>query len=197
MVYGRYTGSDEAVLDMRITIRDLDNAFIEQFAQRSQGTSVEIICADIFSAPAAAIVSPANSFGNMGGGIDYAYKKRWPGIEELLQTEIRKNHSEILVGQAIAIETGDSNFPFLISAPTMRFPRAIQNYDDVYLATLAALRKAHSLKAESIVMPGMGTLTGRVPYDIAAKMMLDAVSDYRLSSEDLFDRNLRRYYQNL
>jgi O-acetyl-ADP-ribose deacetylase (regulator of RNase III) len=68
------------------------------------------------------IVSPANSFGYMRGGIDGFYTKKFgPGVEKDVQDLIKSEHDgEMLVGKAEIVETGDKNIPFCISAPTMR-----------------------------------------------------------------------------
>src|SRR5262249_22743699 len=71
-----------------------------------------------------AVVSPANSYGFMDGGIDALYIDYF-GTE--IQTRVRRqildhHHGELLVGHADVIETGDEKIPFLIAAPTMRVP---------------------------------------------------------------------------
>lgn len=128
---------------------------------------------------ATVIVSPANSFGFMDGGIDLVYTQRFGDIQSEVQRRIVNDFDgELLVGQALAVETRDENWPFLISAPTMRVPAKILDYTDVYLATRAAVRCARSLGGvSSILFPGMGTGVGGVHPDIAAKQMLSAIDE--------------------
>src|SRR5260370_6767409 len=71
-----------------------------------------------------AVVSPANSYGFMDGGIDAIYIGYF-GSD--VQTRLRRqildhHHGELIVGQADVIETGHERIPFLIAAPTMRVP---------------------------------------------------------------------------
>lgn len=70
------------------------------------------------------IVSPANSFGFMDGGIDYWYSVffGWH-LQDQVQASIRTHHQgELLVGQAFSVATNHKQFPWLICAPTMRLP---------------------------------------------------------------------------
>src|SRR5580765_6781019 len=68
-----------------------------------------------------ALVSPANSFGFMDGGIDLLYSHRFGlEVQDRLQEQIRtRHHGEFLVGAAELVETGDPGIPFVIAAPTM------------------------------------------------------------------------------
>ena len=92
---------------------------------------------DIFAKPCQAIVSPANSFGFMDGGIDGVYTARFgkENTTDTVQREIMKlPHQELLVGQALHVFTFDAEFPVMISAPTMRVPMRIHDPIDVYLS---------------------------------------------------------------
>src|SRR5437868_2455500 len=112
--------------------------------------SVEASCGDIFDVQADAIVSPANSFGFMDGGIDLAYSRRfgWE-LQARLQALLREEYDgELLVGQAVLLETHDDTIPYLISAPTMRVPMNVAGTVNAYLAFRAVLRvvNAHNRK---------------------------------------------------
>lgn len=144
----------------------------------------------IFNHPADALVSPANSFGYMNGGIDFAISKNlgWH-IEKDLQKIIREKYfGELLVGQAEILPTGHADFPYLISAPTMRTPMTIKFAPNVYQAMRAILILAFhgrfpdgtavSDTVKSIAMPGLGTGVGQVPPLVAARSM-------RLAWEDI------------
>src|ERR1041385_8215760 len=74
----------------------------------------------IFDEPCDAVVSPANSFGFMDGGIDALYTDRF-GIEvqrELRRLILGRHHGELVVGTAEIVETADPRMPYLIAAPT-------------------------------------------------------------------------------
>lgn len=127
---------------------------------------------DIFSSPVDAMVSPANSFGWMDGGIDAAYVRKFGDIvEQRVQREIAKHpFAELLVGQSVVVPTGDDDFPYLIAAPTMRMPRPT-TAENVFLAARSAFSLALRLEYKSIACPGLGTLSGRVPPKDAAEAM--------------------------
>src|SRR4051812_16852286 len=91
----------------------------EQFADCPE---VEPIAGDYFQRPADALVSPANSFGIMDGGLDLAIRDRLGfGVQAKVQEVIvDRHHGELPVGCAEAVETGDPHWRYLIAAPTMR-----------------------------------------------------------------------------
>lgn len=139
--------------------------------------------ASIFDTPCDALVSPANSFGFMNGGIDFSISKNlgWH-IEKSVQQKIREEFfGELLVGQALIVETNHADFPYLISAPTMRTPMTIHRSPNVYWAMKAILTlwKYGKLddgtpifeKVNSIAIPGLGTGVGQVAPLICARQM--------------------------
>ena len=125
----------------------------------------------------------------MNGGIDFAISKNlgWH-IEKKLQKIIREKHfGELLIGNAEIVETDHADFPYLISAPTMRTPMTITRTPNVYLAMRAILLlvKEKSFadgtpihqKVNSLVIPGLGTGVGQVPPLVAARQMRIAWED--------------------
>lgn len=135
----------------------------------------------IFDNPVDALVSPANSFGFMDGGIDYTYSMRfgWE-LEAALQDKIQREfNGELLVGQATMIATpGDPQFPLLIAAPTMRVPMRLPDTTiNPYLAARAALRCAKEEGIRSIAFPGLGTGVGDVDPRLCAKQVAEAIEE--------------------
>lgn len=134
---------------------------------------------DIFGMQADAIISPANCFGFMDGGIDLAYSRRfgWQ-LQERLQQLLREEYEgELPIGMAVLLGTGDPEMPYLISAPTMRAPANVSNTLNAYLAFRAALRviQKHNIlfpgAIKSVLCPGLATATGEMPAEICAKQM--------------------------
>ena len=125
------------------------------------------------------MVSAANSFGLMDGGVDLAIIRFFGGsLEQRVQKHILKKYlGEQPIGTSFIIETGHEKHPFLAHTPTMRIPMTIALTDNVYVAMWAMLLAVyrHNLsedrKIRSIACPGLGTATGRVPYDEAARQM--------------------------
>src|SRR5215831_14903577 len=83
----------------------------------------------ILDASCDAVVSPANSFCFMDGGIDALYIQRfgWQVQDRLRRKILEQHHGELIVGNAEIVETGDAGIPFLIAAPTMRVPMVLES----------------------------------------------------------------------
>lgn len=167
---------------MAITIhlRDLDIRLVSAWRRYFDGfAEVEPSAGDIFGIRADAIISPANSFGFMDGGIDFVYSDRlgWHVQKRLQEVLHRDFDGELPVGLAVMIPTDHEEYPYLISAPTMRAPEDVSKTLNTYLAFRAALRvvvKANKEKPGligSVLCPGLGTATGQMPPDICAKQM--------------------------
>jgi len=135
---------------------------------------------DILSQRADAILSPANSFGFMDGGIDliYSHYFGWE-LQDRLQETLRREHAgELVVGSAVVVPTHHSNIPFLVSAPTMRVPGDIADTVNVYLAFRAALLAVRSSAGiRSLLSPALGTGVGSMPIERAARQMYAAYSE--------------------
>lgn len=138
---------------MKIILCDRNSAVVD--AWRAFGLDAE--CGSIFDHPADAIVSPANSFGFMDGGIDLAYSERFGwGVQEEVQSLIQREFDgELLIGQALSVKTGAPDFPTLISAPTMRIAMIIPDPNHIRMATKAAIKEALRIGAKSVAIPGM------------------------------------------
>jgi O-acetyl-ADP-ribose deacetylase (regulator of RNase III) len=72
----------------------------------------------IFELNCDAVVSPANSFGFMDGGVDMLYSSHFGWhVQERLQKRIReRHHGELVVGAAEIVETDSPAIPYLIAA---------------------------------------------------------------------------------
>ena len=121
-----------------------------------------------------AIVSPANSYGFMDGGIDRQYVNFFgESIEQKLQNAIaRREEGYLPIGAAEIIKTCHSRIPYLIAAPTMITPEAV-SAENCFYATIAILTIAfkHQDTITKIYCPGLGTGIGKVSPQIAAKEM--------------------------
>lgn len=145
---------------------------------------VIVYCGDFFSLPTDCVVSPANSFGFMDGGLDYAITlKLGTIVQERLQEVIQEKHmGELLVGQAELIKTSNNEIPYCISAPTMRVPLLLTNTVNVYLASKAIfniLKNNAEAEAqiETVTISGLGTGVGEVSFRTCAKQMKQAYDD--------------------
>lgn len=152
---------------------------------------VSIIHGDILQTECDAIVSPANSFGFMDGGLDLHISETlgWH-IEENLQKRIAQlDERELIIGKSLTIETGNAKIPYLISAPTMRVPMSfnIATSVNAYLAMkaiLIACLKNENIK--TVAIPGLCTGCGRMPFHIASNQMF-------LAYDEIINRNHKEY----
>lgn len=173
----------------RITLLDLEPAMVTAWQHAFSDVScAEAHRADYFDVPADAMVSPANSFGIMDGGLDLAIRyELGHDIETRVQAEIQRTfHGELPVGTATIVETGNPKWPHLIVAPTMRMPMDVSNTLNAYLAFRAILNvvKQHNAahqknKIESFVCPGLATGVGHMSPQKSAHQM-------RLALDNLF-----------
>lgn len=166
-----------------VSLRAIDPGLVSAWKLAFEGISgVDIREGDILSWQADAIVSPANSFGYMDGGIDAAYRERFGmQVEMRLQERIRAHYDgELPVGLATVVETGDASVHFLIAAPTMRVPENVSRTANAYLAFRAALLavRAHNAaggrQIRSVLSPGMATGVGGMSHARAARQMAAA-----------------------
>jgi O-acetyl-ADP-ribose deacetylase (regulator of RNase III) len=132
------------------------------------------------------MVSAANSFGLMDGGVDAAITQFFGyELQERVQIRILDEFlGEQPVGTSIIVETNHPKHPFIAHTPTMRVPMDIAHTDNVYLAMWAMLLavRQHNLKSEKqigiVACPGLGTATGHVPYKQAARQMALAYENF-------------------
>lgn len=169
-----------AATSLVVRLRDRNAPVVEAWRRHfGEQPSVEIGFGDIFEVTADAIVSPANSFGYMDGGIDAAYLARFgDGLQSRLQKHLREHHhGELAVGEAVVVATYALDIPWLVSAPTMRVPSPVPKTLNAYLAFRAALRAVleHNRTAESpirsILCPGLATAIGAMPAERCARQM--------------------------
>ena len=132
------------------------------------------------------MVSAANSFGLMDGGVDLAIIRFFgKTLEQRVQEHILEKYlGEQPIGTSFIIETYHEKHPFVAHTPTMRLPMPIALTDNVYVAMWAMLLAVYqhnltdALKIQTIACPGLGTATGQVPYDEAARQMAAAYRNF-------------------
>jgi O-acetyl-ADP-ribose deacetylase (regulator of RNase III) len=145
-----------------------------------------------------AVISPANSYGFMDGGIDGLYLDYFGReIQARVRRQIYDHHrGELVVGNADIVETGDPKIPFLIIAPTMRVPMVLYDSVNPYLAARAIFLLVSSGiflsgtyqgkkiegKVQTIAIPGLGTGVGKVGYNTCAHQVRQAIGDILLGN---------------
>src|SRR6202012_4403586 len=126
-----------------------------------------------------AILSPANSFGDMGGGIDKAIDDFHQGAaQRAVRTAIADRcYGELPVGLALIVEMSSQRLPYIIAAPTMRIPGRVDRSLNAYLSMRAALVAVLRHNAighrpiRRLAAPGLCTGVGGMPAAESADQM--------------------------
>lgn len=164
----------------RLSVGDLSGAVADRLAHHFRGVdAVEVVRGDLLNLDCQAIVSPANSFGDMGGGIDKAIDDFHAGeAQRRVTAAIREQFlGELPVGVALVVEVPARRFPFVVAAPTMRIPGSVEGTINAYLAMRAALVAVARHNAlggtpiRTLAVPGLGTGVGGLDPDDAAGQM--------------------------
>ena len=132
---------------------------------------VHFLVGDITKLEVDAIVNPANSEGEMGGGVAATIKKS--GGKKIEKEAMAL--APIPLGNAVVTSAGKLKCEYLIHAPTMMVPFQRTSAEKIFSAVTAALQVSTELSIGKLAIPGMGTGTGRVPIDEATKAIADAI----------------------
>ncbi len=121
----------------------------------------------------AGIVSPANSFGLMSGGLDKALRDYFGKV---LQDAVRERImnewcGEQTVGTCMAVDIPGFPGKKLLHTPTMRTPSKIKDDLIVYSCMRSALMESIKYGLDSIVVPAFGGGSGQIPADVIAHHM--------------------------
>ncbi len=139
---------------------------------------VHFLVGDITKLEVDAIVNPANSEGEMGGGVAAAIKKS--GGKKIEKEAMAL--APIPLGHAVVTSAGKLKCEYVIHAPTMMVPVQRTSVKKILSAVTAALQVSTELSIRKLAIPGMGTGTGRVPIEDAAKAIADAIRRFSTSS---------------
>lgn len=169
---------------MKLHLVDLNEALVAAWQREfARFPEVEICCGSILEVAATAIVSPANSYGFMDGGVDRAYAAFFgPTFERLVYDTIARRPEGLLpVGAAEVIATGHSRIPYVVLAPTMLMPEHVPalHSSRALRAALRAVARMNDIK--DLYCPGLGTGVGGVEPSDAAREMAAAYADAKRS----------------
>jgi O-acetyl-ADP-ribose deacetylase (regulator of RNase III) len=140
---------------------------------------VEVVEGNLLDLACDAIVSPANSFGDMSGGIDKVIDDFHGGAAQKAVTSAIAEHffGELPVGAAVVVKLDGRQFPYIVAAPTMRIPGSVAGTINAYLAMRAVLvavmkhNASGSSPIRSLAIPGLGTGVGGISHKEAGEQM--------------------------
>jgi O-acetyl-ADP-ribose deacetylase (regulator of RNase III) len=168
---------------LRLSLGDTNPHVAEALAAAFDGVdAVAVVEGNLLDLDCDAIVSPANSFGDMSGGIDKAIDDFHKGeAQRRIRAAIAEQFfGELPVGMALVVELPGRRFPFVVAAPTMRIPGSVAGTIHAYLAMRAALvavlrhRSGGGRVIRSLAVPGLGTGVGGISCSEAAEQMRTA-----------------------
>lgn len=175
--FGRSVGNGVLRLSLCDRNPDVARALAEQF---SDAEGAEVLEGDLLALDCDAVVSPANSFGYMDGGIDRAIDQFYEGnAQKAVLTMIAEHfYGELPVGSAAIVRMESRRSPHLVVSPTMRVPGDnLGGTISVYLAMRAALvailnhNQSSTARIGSVAVPGLGTgVGGMIPEEAALQM---------------------------
>lgn len=195
-----------------ISLHDDVIADYRKVLESTQLSNFSFICTDITAEMATgdydAVVSPANSFGFMGGGVDAYYIKYFgEQLQAAVQDTIRmRYHGELPIGRSLTIKMGDKRKPqYFIVAPTMREPENVAATINAYYsfkAILEAIEKNNEIESEKadprpikkVLVPCLATGVGCMPAVRSAwqvKMAYDAFNGISYIGKNASGETLR------
>jgi O-acetyl-ADP-ribose deacetylase (regulator of RNase III) len=184
-------GESKIVKAMSFVICSSNDENSLQLSRKFNGIDqVQIVQGDIFNVNCSAIVSPANSFGEMSGGLDKAIDDHYKGKAQTEAVKVirEKYLGELPVGCGLVLEMEVNNkFPYLILAPTMRIPGNESNSINAYLAmrgllvSIAQYNRLSESKIDSVVIPSFCTGVGGMLAAESAEQMYSAFDNVVMS----------------
>ncbi|PRW62997.1 macro domain-containing protein [Actinopolyspora mortivallis] len=177
-----------AAPELRLVLCALDESLAAAWRDIADGRAgVSVYHGSVLDNRVDAVVSPANSYGWMRGGVDAVYATAFPEVEQQVRSAVLAYHGgELPVGEALLVPTGSRVPAWLISAPTVREPGERLPADTVspYLAARAVLRLWSGAVLDngipvrrvvrSIALPGLGTGVGGATPELCAKQVAAA-----------------------
>lgn len=148
------------------------------------------------------IISAANSFGSMGGGVDYVYDRiMFKNISRTIKDRIkvmspyktsdnpqfdklRENLHYIPIGSALVTSLSDYiHNSYIITAPTMYVPMNVATTNNAYLAYFASLCVVEKSKINitSLYCTGLANGVGLMPAKESAAQIRNALYDFHVN----------------
>ena len=155
---------------IKTEIRDLDIQVIQAYKNAIKKGNLNIPCyqEDIFnSEKGSTLVSPANTYGIMDGGLDQEFLNFF-GYE--LQTQVlnyldNMHEGKLDIGKSQIIPTNHNKYKHIIITPTIEKPGFRSSPKNIYDATKSIINETTkfnkgapvSFKIKNLVIPGLGT----------------------------------------
>jgi O-acetyl-ADP-ribose deacetylase (regulator of RNase III) len=148
----------------------------------SKKINVKLKIDDILKQESGALVSPANCYGNMDGGIDKAYNTYFSKMD--LESEIMHyidnfHGGKLEIGSAQIIPTNDDKFKYVIFSPTVERPGEVAKPENIEKLMYSVIKEVtnynkkfshkNKLEIDKLLIPGLGTGYGNLEPRISAE----------------------------
>lgn len=184
----------DGIIMRSIIFFDLNNDFVEAYKTTigEDKQSIYFMTTDVQDLVRdyniTVLVSPANCFGFMDGGIDMVYMAMFPGIQNKVQDRMKTfkittplGRHAIPIGSAMLVPTGNKQCPLLACVPTMFLPEKIIGTKNVYWAMRGLLTLIDSCfenKKVVVAVPSFGTGVGKMSAVESATQVKNALEDH-------------------
>jgi O-acetyl-ADP-ribose deacetylase (regulator of RNase III) len=184
----------------KVTIDFVDHSIslINEYSKAfGRDENIKFNVGDILKNKYGSLVSPANCYGNMDGGIDLEYNHfiKTIDLEGTIQTYINDfHHGKLSIGTAQIIPTYDNQFPYIIFSPTVEKPGKISSGENIKLAMYALIKEVYLYNRkfdedndfiiDHLLIPGLGTGYGNVNEKDSAT---NAKKGYDKAIEEIFN----------
>jgi O-acetyl-ADP-ribose deacetylase (regulator of RNase III) len=163
---------------MRLHLVDSNADLVASWRQHfAPFPEVDVQHDDILAVATHCLVSPANSYGYMDGGIDLVYARFFGSRLERAVRDLVLSRPEghLPVGAAEYVSTGHDRIPFMIIAPTMLLPEHVPAlHAQRALRAVLRLIAANPELGGDVFCPGLGSGVGAIPPDECAREMAAA-----------------------
>ena len=126
---------------------------------------VKVVVGDVLDFPADVLVSTANPWLNMSGGVNGAICERCPGIQEELHSYLETNYkTAVPAGSAVSTSAGTLSFSHIVHAVAID-PFYDSSLELLSKALVATFENIVRLNANSVSMPTLATGYGPMSVD--------------------------------
>jgi O-acetyl-ADP-ribose deacetylase (regulator of RNase III) len=146
-------------------------------------------------------ISPANSTGNMGAGVDYDLSRIiFPNIENNVVNIINKlncknkdGENHLPIGSSIIIDI--DKYRSLVISPTMLIPEDVSKTQNAYYATIATLyniliNKEENIKDIDILLPAFCCGFGKMDEITSINQILKGFDDFKNYKPKIINNNI-------
>ena len=150
-------------------------------ASTDPNIQIEFVQADVLTHSGEAILVPAFSDGRMEIGFPARVKKAGGAVVE----ELAVKSAPIAVGAALVSPGGKLKVAHIIHSPLVEQDGMRVGVENIRRCVRAGLLAASHFKFEQIAIPGMGYGDGGVPFDEAARAIIDEIRAYKATPPTL------------